>query len=340
MPNHHQPGRPRVLLIGSGPTTLSALASLETRCEVIALVRCGEDATTMHARASGIAVLAETTPAAIAELDAFDRCDCVVISSFDRLIPTAILAQRPHLNVHYAPLPRYRGRANVNWAILNGEREAAVTVHRVAPGVDEGPILFQQATMIRDTDTVATVYDRLNGILRRNLGDVVAGFAAGDRGQPQPETDATYGCARIPADGEIDWTWPAERIDRLVRALTPPFPGAFTHLSGRRLRVLGAAPSPDQRRFVGRVAGRVIGRSRLEGWVDVLAGEGALRLLSVAFDGGPARPAADVIASTRDTLGLGRAELLSRIETLESRLAMLEARFDEARAVMGVWAHH
>jgi methionyl-tRNA formyltransferase len=337
---NHAPKRPKVLLIGSGPTTLSALASLATRCDVVGLVRAEEDGATAHARAAGVPVFAETSPAAIAELDAFAACDCVVISSFDRLIPAAILARRPHLNVHYAPLPRYRGRANVNWAILNGESETGVTVHSVAPGVDEGPILFQQTTPIAATDTVATLYDRLNGILARNLGDVVVRFAGGERGSLQDPAQATYGCARLPADGEIDWSWPAERIARLVRALTPPFPGAFTHLSGRRLRVLSASPSPDVRRFVGRVPGRVIGRSRREGWVDVLAGEGVLRLLSVCGDDGGAKLAAEAIGSTRDTLGLGRIELLARIEALEARVSALETRFDGSRAALGAWVHH
>jgi methionyl-tRNA formyltransferase len=126
-----------------------------------------------------------------------------------------------------------------------------------------------------------------------------------------------------------------------VRALSPPFPGAFTHLDARRLVVRRAVPRPDPPVYAGRVPGRVAARSADEGWVDVLTGDGVLRLLEVSIGDGPPVPAAAEIRSTRDTLGLSTAALLARIEALEAALARLarerarEPAGDRVRAPAG-----
>src|SRR5881392_1694862 len=104
----------------------------------------------------------------------------------------------------------------------------------------------------------------------------------GDEGRPQNHDEATYGCARVPEDGEIDWNAKTEAIDRLIRALAPPFPGAYTYLEGEPLTISRDVPLVSPPRYEGRVPGRVIGRSSSEGWVDVLTGDSVLRLLEVA----------------------------------------------------------
>jgi methionyl-tRNA formyltransferase len=98
-----------------------------------------------------------------------------------------------------------------------------------------------------------------------------------------------------------------------------PFPGAFSHLDGRRLTIWRAAPAAAPRRWAGRVPGRVVGRSVAGGWVDVLTGDGVLRLETVQPEGDEPRPAADVITSVRATLGLRPADVLARLRALEQR---------------------
>jgi methionyl-tRNA formyltransferase len=313
-----------VLLLGLGPTARTALDSLSVRFRVAGLVRDsgsapGADEVVDLAHSLGVSVFADTGLVGVDQAIDKTSPDCVVVSSYDRILPARVLARSRFVNVHYAPLPQYRGRANVNWAIINGEPETAITLHVMAPGLDAGNILYQQRVPIGPDDTVGDLYDRLNEIQRQVLGDTVARHVAGYEGEPQAESRATYGCTRVPDDGQIDWAAPTQHIYALVRALAPPYPGAHTYLEGRRLGVVRAAPLQDAPRYVGRVAGRVVGRSSRAGHVDVLTGDGILRIHELAEDG-VVGPAAGFVESTRQTLGLRTVDLLARIEVLEGRL--------------------
>jgi methionyl-tRNA formyltransferase len=316
----------RLFLIGLGVTALSALESLAERFEVIGVVReatpgpDGKDEFVELASKLGLPLSHDASMRSVRTLVESSRPDCVVISSYNRILPADLLSLSKFINVHYAPLPQYRGRANVNWAIINGEKIAGVSIHRVSPGLDSGNILFQETIPIGDGDTVTTLYERLNAIQRRALGDTVERFLAGFEGEPQDESQATYCCTRLPEDGEIDWSGATPEIDRLIRALAAPYPGAFTWFEGRRLIVWEAAPIHGGPRFVGRVPGRVVAVSKSEGSVDVLTGDGALRLFEVQPDGAAAEPAANVIKSVKGTLGLRTADLLKRIEQLEFQI--------------------
>jgi methionyl-tRNA formyltransferase len=318
--------RTSVLLLGLGPTALTALESLAKVFTVLGIVRDPDDADPVVACAThlGVPVYTETSLAALEELILQLRPGCTVVSSYNRILGPRLLDLCPFVNVHYAPLPRYRGRANVNWALINRELCTAITIHRIAPGLDAGNILFQQLVPIGDTDTVADLYARLNAIQQEVLGETVARFLAGYEGEPQREDEATYGCTRLPEDGEIDWAAPTRQIDALVRALVPPFPGAYTYLQGKRLILWRACPVANPPAYVGRVPGRVIGVSKSDGVVDVLTGDGVLRLAEVQLEGKERVPAAQVIRSVKETLGLRVSHLLNRIASLEAELAQMK----------------
>jgi methionyl-tRNA formyltransferase len=317
---------PRVLLIGQGPTTQSALESLLGRFEIAALVRSTTDAVVDTASAHGVPVMSDASPAAVDAAVRDLAPDGVVVSSYDRILPARVLARCPFVNVHYAPLPEHRGRATVNWAILTGRPETAITVHVLVRELDAGPVLFQRRIPIGPRDTVGDLYARLNELQRRHLAPALERHLAGDPGVPQDQAAATYGCTRIPADGEIRWDRPTSEVDALVRAVSEPFPGAFTHLDGRRLVVWRSTPAPGPRLWTGRVPGRVVGCAPDDGWVDVLTGDGVLRLLTVQLEGEPPRPAADVITTVRATLGLRVADLFERVRALELVLNTLSDR--------------
>jgi methionyl-tRNA formyltransferase len=326
---------PRVLLVGIGPTAASAFCSLRGSCELTGVVRgnnAADDPVRQLAREASVPLHEDASLAALEALVHSVAPDCVVISSYDRIIGAELLARCPFLNVHYSPLPRYRGRANVNWAILNGEPSAAITVHRLEAGLDAGNILFQKAVPISGTTTVTDLYDALNEIQREALGPSVLRFLGGYAGMPQDAGQATYGCTRVPDDGQIDWSASTVAIDRLVRALTPPYPGAFTWFKGRQLRVWHACVPAISPSYVGRVPGRVIRVNHEEGWVDVLTGDGVLRLLEVQAEGCEIMKPAILVRSTKSTLGLSTAELLRRVATLEATVARLTERLEGSLA--------
>jgi methionyl-tRNA formyltransferase len=312
---------PRVLLVGLGPTTASALDALCERFDVCALVRPGFDGVVSMALDAGIPVQGDTHLSAVVDLIEELRPDAVVVSSYDRILPASVVTSVPCINVHYAPLPRYRGRATINWAIINGEDATAISIHCLEPDLDAGGILLQLPVRLGPESTTGSVYDELNALQRRFLGDAVVRRLAGDRGEPQDESRASHSCSRVPGDGEINWADSTARIDRLVRALDGPFPSAFTFLGAGRIDVLRAAPVPDASFYVGRIPGRVIRVDRAVGHVDVLTGDGVLRLLAVADGTTESQRPADLITSVRHTLVSG---VEARLALLEQRLAAFE----------------
>lgn len=318
--------KPDVVLIGEGPTAFAALQSLLKSCHVIGIVRTvsdpnADDPVYKLAAGAGASVTPWQGLDALAAFLTSIHPAAVVISSFNLILPPAILELSRFINVHYSLLPQYRGRANVNWALINGEQRVGISIHLVEPGLDSGSIIFQSSVPIGPDDSITSIYERLNAIQQQELGPAVVRAITGDPGVPQDDSGATYGCGRVPDDGEIKWSKSTLSIDRLVRALAPPFPGAFTHLETAQLIIARAAPVRNPPTYVGRVPGRVVGRSRADGWVDVLTGDGVLRIFEVIVSGAmSSSPAADFIRSTRQTLGLSRLQLLRRIIALEQRM--------------------
>jgi UDP-4-amino-4-deoxy-L-arabinose formyltransferase/UDP-glucuronic acid dehydrogenase (UDP-4-keto-hexauronic acid decarboxylating) len=147
-------------------------------------------------------------------------------------------------------LPKYRGRAPANWALLNGESEAGVTLHYMTDRPDAGDIVCQEPVVIAPDDTGKTLNEKLATaaakMLDENLSQIKVGTASRT---PQDESKASYFGRRGPADGEIDWTQDAGRIANLVRAVTRPYPGAFTHTVKEKVLIWEAqadtTPCPD-----------------------------------------------------------------------------------------------
>ena len=147
----------------------------------------------------------------------------------------------PHkgaLNLHGSLLPKYRGRAPVNWALVNGEKETGLTLHYMIRKPDAGDIVAQRRVDISDEDTAFTLYKKLVPLTRDMLMAAVPLLEAGAAPRiPQDSSKASYFGGRRPEDGRIDWTRPAKEIYNLVRAVTHPYPGAFTTLDGGKVLV-------------------------------------------------------------------------------------------------------
>lgn len=199
--------------------------------------------------------------------------------------PLLALAEVAAVNLHGSLLPRYRGRAPVNWQILHGEREGGVTLHHMVQKPDAGDIVDQEAFPIEPDDTPTDVYERLlpaaERVLERSALSVMEGTAPRIL---QLESKATTFGRRRPEDGRIEWRQAAEDVRNLVRAVTRPYPGAFTHAGEKRVLVWWTQHAPELSRSNERpVPGTV--RRTSDGVFATCGDRRTLRLWSVEIDG-------------------------------------------------------
>jgi len=194
---------------------------------------------------------------------------------YRRMLPPEVLAtaKRGAYNMHGSLLPKYRGRAPVNWAVLKGETETGATLHEMVAKPDAGRIVDQRAVPIGPDDLAVDVFRRVTDaaetVMRRSIGPLLAGKA---RLRPNDLAKGSYFSGRRPEDGRIDWTKSAREIHDLVRAVAPPYPGAFCdRLKIYRTQTV-ARPAPSAQ----------LGPFREGGEWFALCGDGkVLRLLEV-----------------------------------------------------------
>ena len=225
-------------------------------------------------------------PAEVADF-AVLALDIAVVVAYGLILPKAILEAPRHgcLNVHASLLPRWRGAAPIERAILAGDRETGVTIMRMEEGLDTGPILRAETVPIGPAATAAELHDTLAArgaaLLVRTLDDYAAGRIVP---QPQPDAGVTYAGKLRREEGAIDWRRPAVTIDRLVRALNPRIATWFEH-EGERIKLLAATP----------VDGRGQPGEVLDAAPTVACGVGALRLVRLQREGRSVMSAAEFL---------------------------------------------
>ena len=206
------------------------------------------------------------------------------------------------LILHDSLLPKYRGFAPMNWAIINGESATGVTLFYIAKGVDSGPIVDQERTVIAINDTAKTVDERLiklyEDLIVRNLPTLQTGRA---NSISQDETLASYTCKRTPEDAQINWQNTALQIHNLVRGSTHPFPGAYTTLRGKKIFIWATEIPEVQENYVGSIPGRITGKR--SGMIEVLTGQGVLWVKSLQYAGEVEQDAINFAISVKDTFG-------------------------------------
>lgn len=193
------------------------------------------------ARDHGLEVATPQDPVELSERLARLAPDFIFSFYYRHMLPARLLAaaRRGAFNMHGSLLPKYRGRVPVNWAILRGESETGATLHEMVDKPDAGRIVDQMAVPILADDVALEVFRKVTVaaelVLHRSLPRLIDGTASLT---PQDLSQGSYFGARKPEDGRIDWKRGARQIHDLVRAVAPPYPGAFTTVGAHTLRVL------------------------------------------------------------------------------------------------------
>jgi len=219
--------------------------------------------------------------------------DLMVVVAYGLRLPSAVL-EAPRLgcvNVHASLLPRWRGAAPIQRAILAGDTETGVCIMRMEAGLDTGPVFHRIATPIERHETGGTLHDRLAELGARALLEALPTIVAGSPApEPQDETQATYAHKLSKDEARIDWNTPAEAIERQVRAFNP-WPVAQTTLEGATLRIWTAEAEGDASDSL--PPGTVIGADRTG--IRVATGSGALRITCLQPAGKRPMSAADYL---------------------------------------------
>jgi methionyl-tRNA formyltransferase len=214
------------------------------------------------------------------------RPDLILSVYYRNMITSKILAVPPlgAFNLHGSLLPKYRGRAPINWAVLHGEPRIGMTLHRMVKSADAGAIVDQEGVDIGPRDTAEQAFRKVlpcaRRVLARQIDPLLAGTA---RETPQDESQATYFGGRKPEDGRITWAQTSVQIFNLIRAVTDPYPGAFTDVDGARLMVWWAEPDSVAARGRHGAPGEVLSVAPLV----VATGDGALELTKIEWRGTP-----------------------------------------------------
>jgi methionyl-tRNA formyltransferase len=250
---------PRIVVFGYHTIGYRCLKELLDRGEEVCAVITHQDDPHEHvwfesvgklAQAAGVPVLSPdtpNTPAVVSHLRALHP-DLLLSFYYRRLLCRALLAipRLGAINLHGSLLPKYRGRAPVNWVLVNGETRTGVTLHHMIEQADAGDIIAQRVVPIAFEDTALTLFYKVAEaaveLFRETFPRIRAGIAART---PQDPAHATYFGGRTPDDGRIDWASPALGLYNLVRAVTRPYPGAFTSCRGKKLYVWSAGLIPD-----------------------------------------------------------------------------------------------
>ena len=277
----------RLVFMGTPPFAVQALAALARTGHSIACVYTQpprpagrgqrESRSAVHdwALAAGVPVRTPRGLREPSEQQAFAALDAdvAVVAAYGLILPRAVLDAPRHgcINIHASLLPRWRGAAPIQRAILAADRESGITIMRMDEGLDTGPMLLRAAVPIDPETTAGGLHDALAALGARLIVEALARLETGDlTATPQPDTGVTYAAKISKDEARLDWRLPAADLARAVRAFNP-VPGAFFEWQGERIRVLAAEAS----------GGRGAPGTVLDDRLTVACGEGALRALVV-----------------------------------------------------------
>ncbi|MDA9854885.1 methionyl-tRNA formyltransferase [Paracoccaceae bacterium] len=249
----------------------------------------------VHARAHAL-TLDVRHPASLKEAEeqaAFSelRADAAVVVAYGLLLPQELLDAPAHgcLNIHASLLPRWRGAAPIHRAIMAGDRETGICIMQMEAGLDTGPVLYQETISIAPDETTAALHERLSDLGARSIVQSLKDLSQ-LQARPQSSVGICYAQKIDKSEAQIDWSLPAEILDRQIRGLSP-FPGAWAMLRGERVKFLGSALISCEQPLAS--AGTV-----LDDDLGIACGSGALRITRLQRAGKSAQSSADFLRGT------------------------------------------
>ena len=227
--------------------------------------------------------------------------ELIAVVAYGKILPKNVLDYPKYgcINLHVSLLPKYRGAAPMQRAVMEGESETGVTVMHMAEGLDTGDIISQEIFPIGSEDDFEAIHDRSASVggrlLVKTIADIEAGVATRT---PQDDTKATYAAKIEKSDCKIDFSMSAKKLDPIIRGVTP-IPGAFAYLGGKMLKIYKATPTDGKGR-----PGEVIAvDAKGIGSFTVACGEGALRIFGVIPEGKGRMSAGDFVRGRKIQLG-------------------------------------
>lgn len=229
-------------------------------------------------------------PAAVERVRAIGA-DAMVVAAYGLILPRSVIEAFPLgcINIHASLLPRWRGAAPIQHALLAGDGETGISIMRMDEGLDTGPVYLLESIPIAADETAATLHDKLADLGAHNIVKALAGIESGElQSQPQPADGATYAYKITKAQARIRWSQPAAEIERAIRAFDP-FPGAFSHLNQQLVKVWAAQLVTDTSGQPGEVS------AATEAGIVVACGSDALCLTELQRQGGKRLPASEFL---------------------------------------------
>jgi methionyl-tRNA formyltransferase len=304
------PSRPRIIFMGTPQFAVPVLTCLINKgYEVLAVVtqpdrpkgrgrRLVPSPVKLVALKKGIKLLQpEKLDNKFLDVAVSLKPDLLVVVAFGQIIPGRVLnsAKWGGINIHASLLPKYRGSAPIQRAIMSNEKKTGLTTMFMDEGMDTGPILMQQEIDILEGETAGCLHDRLSFLAPGLLIETLEGLAQGTVGSKKQDGSlASYASKLKKEQGLINWSWPAERICGLIRGLDP-WPGAYTYYNGKMLKLFGCFLCGDGKTFS--APGRIKGFT--EKGLEVETGKGIIIVKEIQVAGKKRLPAKDFLQGSK-----------------------------------------
>lgn len=227
-----------------------------------------------------------------------EGAELAVVVAYGKILPLPVLEAFPSgcINIHGSLLPRYRGAAPIQWAVINGDAETGVSIMRLDEGMDTGPVLLTKIEPVRADDTAATLFERLAPLGASAVLEALDGIQTGElKAQPQSDVGASHAPMLSKQDGLVDWSLPPEQLAARIRGLDP-WPGAYTPMEGGNLKLFRASVCEGQGQ-----PGAVLGYDT-RGLI-IATGDGACCIAEVQAPGKKRMAAADFARGRRLAIG-------------------------------------